>query len=153
MRSDTAQRVQKRRAGLYRKPVNSICIIRTPYLRAVVKHARIKSPSAAAAVLNQNIRKSLQNTFLKRIQAENITVHRLAPSFRRKRGTTVFNKRSVHIPLKVGCSRGGNCTLKPQKNFRDNIVPGKIKNILVTYHTPIHIYILSLHNGMLILLN
>ncbi len=71
------------RAGIYQsrpfldcQAVNGFRIVRSPNLRAVVKHPRIKAPATTATVFQQDVRKIRQQAFLQFVNTEHIAMRR-----------------------------------------------------------------------------
>ena len=72
-----AERVNEGGSLLDFQTLDRIGVIGAPDLRAVVEHSRVKTRTAAGAVLQKQIRELLHQTLLHRVHAEHVAVEQL----------------------------------------------------------------------------
>ena len=104
MGPDAGEGVEHGGPLLNAEPFNSVRIVGAPDLGAVVEHARIEAPAAAAAVFQQQVRELVHNPLLEAVQRQHIPVRLLRAA--------EICQRPVHIPLQIGdggaVQRAGN---------------------------------------------
>ena len=95
------KRIYQFRSLLYRKSLDGIRVIGAPYLRTVVKHARVESCTTARAVLKQKIWKIVNKALLQLIYSKHIPVSQFSLPVSGEFYAADIRELSVHIPLNI----------------------------------------------------
>ena len=95
------QWVEVARAVLDLEAFDGIGVVRAPDLRRVVQHAHVEAAATRGASFDDEIREALQQPFEQIVDAQNITMVRLALVFGAARHIVAFGDEPVHIPFDV----------------------------------------------------
>ena len=101
VRSHCGNGVAYRRTVLYFQTLYRVRIVRTPYLRREIEHTRIEPCAAARAVLEQDMRIIRRKAVHNIVNAEDISVPKLALPVCREGGRAYLGELAVHIPFYI----------------------------------------------------
>ena len=101
MSAHSGQRVNESRSFLNLQPLDSIGVVGAPDLGAVVEHTRIKTGSAAGAVLQKQVREFLYQPLLHLVNAQHIPVIKLLLMLFIEIRAAEVAELAVHIPFYI----------------------------------------------------
>ncbi len=132
--SHCGSRVANGCAVLYLQTFNSVGIIAAPYLRRVIKHTRVKTCSAAGAVLQKNVGVIRGKPVHQVVNSQNVSVPKLPLTVFRQGGRTNLGKLTVHIPLDVLNIRIIKYVFHHSVNAVPDLLVGVVQNVLLAGH-------------------
>ena len=132
MSAHSRQRVNESRSFLNLQPLDSIGVVGAPDLGAVVEHTRIKTGSAAGAVLQKQVREFLYQPLLHLVNAQHIPVIKLLLMLFIEIRAAEVAELAVHIPFyinDIGASQDRSHALV---GIIAHLGTGEVQNVLLT---------------------